>query len=258
MIGLPDVLHLRGVSQAALARAVGLSPSAVNHWLRAGRLPRVVRDDLERVRRALTGLGVPEGVTIPLPGTALHPARDGVAKKSPVVADTTTGPSLHTPTGDAEMLLRPSPLSQSVLQHYGLRADPFGSAGDPTDAASVYRTPAVRYAAEALWATARHGGLLALVGESGSGKTLLLADLDDRIARDGEPVILILPYVLSLERREARDRSLRATQIAEAILSSLAPGAPVRASHQARYRQLHQALIDSHAQGYMAPIVRTW
>ena len=46
------------------------------------------------------------------------------------------------------------------------------------------------------------GGLLAVVAESGAGKTTLMRDLEDRIVRENQPILLIKPYVLGMEDNE--------------------------------------------------------
>lgn len=144
---------------------------------------------------------------------------------------------------DNDMLLRKSALSQATRQHFGLTRDPFHD--EIRTAADVYLTPDVRYVREALFQTATQGGFVAVVGESGAGKSTLREDLHDRIQREGRQVIMIEPYVLAMEDNDIKGKTLKAAHIAEAVLASVAPDASPKRSPEARFRQVHQALIES-------------
>ena len=133
---------------------------------------------------------------------------------------------------ETEMLLRKSALSQATRQHFGLTRDPFHD--EIRQAQDVYLTPDVRY-----------GGFMAVVGESGAGKSTLREDLHDRIARENRPIIVIEPYVLAMEDNDQKGKTLKAVHIAEAILASVAPDVSPKRSPESRFRQVHQALIES-------------
>ena len=141
------------------------------------------------------------------------------------------------------MLLRKSALSQATRQHFGLNRDPFHD--EIRQAQDVYLTPDVRYVREALFQTATQGGFMAVVGESGAGKSTLREDLHDRIARENRPIIVIEPYVLAMEDNDQKGKTLKAVHIAEAILASVAPDVSPKRSPESRFRQVHQALIES-------------
>ena len=144
---------------------------------------------------------------------------------------------------ETEMLLRKSALSQATRQHFGLTRDPFHD--EIRQAQDVYLTPDVRYVREALFQTATQGGFMAVVGESGAGKSTLREDLHDRIARENRPIIVIEPYVLAMEDNDQKGKTLKAVHIAEAILASVAPDVSPKRSPESRFRQVHQALIES-------------
>ena len=144
---------------------------------------------------------------------------------------------------ETEMLLRKSALSQAARQHFGLTRDPFHD--EIRQAQDVYLTPDVRYVREALFQTATQGGFMAVVGESGAGKSTLREDLHDRIARENRPIIVIEPYVLAMEDNDQKGKTLKAVHIAEAILASVAPDVSPKRSPESRFRQVHQALIES-------------
>ncbi len=87
---------------------------------------------------------------------------------------------------------------------------------------------------EAMYQTAFYGGFLAVSGESGSGKTTLRRDLIDRINRENTPVIVIGPYVLAMEDNDVKGKTLKASNIAEAIVNTLAPLENLKRSPEAR------------------------
>jgi type II secretory pathway predicted ATPase ExeA len=145
------------------------------------------------------------------------------------------------------MLLRRQPLHQATRRHFGLRLDPF--ARDLQTADDVYESADIRYVREAMWTTARHGGLLAVVGESGSGKTTILDALEDRIATTGEPITLVRPAVAGMEPTESRGQVMRVGHLQEAIIHALDETASIRQSPQARAEQMRRLLIAAHEAG---------
>jgi len=146
------------------------------------------------------------------------------------------------------MLLRKQILLPATRKHFGIFRDPFQD--DIESHEDMYVSPDIRYVREAMLATAKHGGLLAVVAESGAGKTTLLRDLEDRIIREHHQVVLVKPYVLAMEDNDQKGKTLKATHIAEALMASVAPLEKVKSSPEARFAQLHKALKESHAAGY--------
>ena len=146
------------------------------------------------------------------------------------------------------MLLRKQALYPATRKHFGLFRDPF--ADDIQSHEDMYVSPDIRYVREGMFQTAKHGGLLAVVAESGAGKTTLMRDLEDRIIRENQPILLIKPYVLGMEDNDQRGKTLKATHIAEAIMAAVAPLDKPKSSPEARFAQLHKALKESHAAGY--------
>lgn len=156
---------------------------------------------------------------------------------------------IKTPTQNKEtdMLLRKSKLTMQTLRHFGLNANPFDDEICSSD--DIFKSDDVRYVREYLYNTANHGGFLAVVGESGAGKTTLREDLHDRLMTDGKPVIIIEPYVLAMEDNDIKGKTLKSVHIAEAILEAVAPNEKVKRSPEARFRQVHHALMESHKAG---------
>ncbi|MEA4838049.1 MAG: AAA family ATPase [Rhodospirillaceae bacterium] len=145
------------------------------------------------------------------------------------------------------MLMNRQPLALKVRQTFRLTADPFGELRGPED---LYVNADVRYVREAMFQAAVHDDFLAVTGESGSGKTTVRRDLIDRLEREGRMVKIIQPYVLGMEENDRKGKTLRVGHIVESILETLAPTERPRQSAQARFAQLHRALIASHEAGW--------
>ena len=148
---------------------------------------------------------------------------------------------------DDHMLLRRQSLTPEAKRHFGLSRNPFDDLRSVED---MWVSQDIRYVRECMMTTAKHGGFLAVTGESGSGKSTVLTDLEQRIHNEKLPIIIIKPYVLAAEETDHKGTMLKSAHVAESILRNLAPNAPVRISPEARFKQLHNALISSHEAGY--------
>lgn len=243
MLALKPLLQRLGRPQAELARALALSRATVaqivNHDAWPTSLPRAEIEAASRAWLAEAGATAAE-------------IESAFKKVGLPCANTATPSPQHTVNElpeEESMLLRKQTLHPGTKKHFGLFRDPFaddaiGSAED------MYVSPDIRYVREAMWSAAKFGGLLAVVAESGAGKTTLLRDLEDRIGLEGQPIVLIRPYVLGMEENDAKGKTLKAGHIAEAILTTVAPLVRPKSSPEARFRQLHQVLKESHAAGY--------
>lgn len=147
------------------------------------------------------------------------------------------------------MLLRKQTLYPATKKHFSLFRDPFAEDAIQSDE-DMYVSPDIRYVRESMFSAAKFGGLLAIVAESGAGKTTLLRDLEERINRENQQIVLIRPYVLGMEDNDQKGKTLKASHIAEAIMATVAPLERPKSSPEARFRQLHQVLRESHAAGY--------
>lgn len=131
-------------------------------------------------------------------------------------------------------------LTPQAKKLFSLFRDPFTDDVQGPD--DVFLSADQRYIREVLFATARHGGFVAVAGESGSGKTTLRRDLLDRIQREALPVVAIQPRVI--------DKGvLTASAICHAILDDLNPGAKVPRSLEAQARHVERALTESSRAG---------
>lgn len=228
-----------GKSQGELAEAARMTRPAINALLNHGLWPASVnrRNTRPKIRHFLRKHGVTaddwekeQGQPLEATAPAVEPAGTGSAslnKEKPL---------------EMEMLLRKQTLTPKARQHFSLTSDPFV---DPTSSEHVWLSPDIRYVREAMYQVARFGGFMAVVGESGAGKTTLREELIDRLRREDQAVTVIEPYVLGMEANDMKGKTLRATHIAEAILSEVAPAQSIKRSSESRFRQVHKALKDS-------------
>lgn len=233
MLKLKQALASVNKSQADLARALGVNRSTIAHLCNNDLWPKSVdRSELERKIRSF-----------------LEECGAAAATVSTAFDDQTAQPAAPQSSmsvEDHEMLLRKQSLTPAAKQAFGLARDPFG---DVYSADEMYLTPGSRYVREALRQTARHGGFVAVCGESGAGKSTLRKDLTEWLTVNHTQTIVIEPYVLGMEDNDIKGKTLKSAHIAEAILAAVAPGQPVRRTQDARFRQVHESLKESHRSG---------
>ena len=278
MLKLKNVLLKAGCKQADLAKALNVSQATVAQIVNHGEWPKsldaadlqeriraflaaagVAPADLasvfdevdqadvrERISAFLAEIGAPQGIS----AADLASVLEAKVSKPRANAARSVSPSKTATESNQEesMLLRKQALYPATRKHFGLFRDPF--ADDIQSHEDMYVSPDIRYVREGMFQTAKHGGLLAVVAESGAGKTTLMRDLEDRIVRENQPILLIKPYVLGMEDNDQRGKTLKATHIAEAIMAAVAPLEKPKSSPEARFAQLHKALKESHAAGY--------
>lgn len=244
MLKLKKVLEANALKQAALAKALGLSPATVAQIVNHGEWPRSL-DELDLKERILDFLEANGAKKADLSGV-FEEVSEPRANAARSVSPSKTAEEINQ---EDSMLLRKQTLFPHTRKHFGMFRDPF--ADDAIQSADdMYVSPDIRYVREAMLQTAKHGGLLAVVAESGAGKTTLMRDLEDRIARENQPILLIKPYVLGMEDNDQKGKTLKATHIAEALMAAVAPLEKPKSSPEARFAQLHKALKESHAAGY--------
>lgn len=231
-LNLKQILADLGKTQRELAQHLSVSPACVAQICNHGMFPK--KPDFETVR-----LGI-------LKFLELHGADRQVCRRAFEVGRVSTRHQLEQPQEET-MLLRKQTLTPAARKHFGLFRDPF--ADDLQTHEDVFLSDDVRYVRETLWHTARHGGFVAIVGESGAGKSTLRRDLLDRIARENQQIVVIEPYVLGMEENDAKGKTLKAVQIAEAIIAAAAPLEGIKRSSEARFRQVHRVLRDGNRAG---------
>ena len=233
MLKLKAVLACINKTQADLARAVDLSPAAIAQLINHSQWPKSLsRLDLEEeIKIFLEECGATE---------------DAVSTAFETEELQQTEPQNTLSREDEAMLLRKQSLTPDARRAFGLVRNPFD---EVRSAQEVFMTPDSRYVREALRQTAKFGGFIAVVGESGAGKSTLRRDLIEWINRESQPVIVIEPYVLGMEDNDIKGKTLKAGHIAEAVMACIAPGIAAKRSPEARFRQIHDALRESHRAG---------
>lgn len=220
-------------SHRKLAEELGISPAALSQLLNHGALPK---KRWPEIRAAMLSLAVARGKTESDMEAALKEL-----EQQPVSAPEETAEQEEDP-----MILRKQTLTMQARQIFGLVRNPFA---DPETSADVFMSPDIRFARETLYQAATGSGFLALVGESGSGKSTLKDELITRIHDENLPVIIIEPYTLAMAASESQGKPLRSSHIAEAIISTVQPGARIPSSPEMRFRRLHEILKASHTAG---------
>lgn len=221
---LKQTLQELGISQSALAAHLNLSKASITQITSHGIWPKSLNvDDLKSRITAFLLSANPD-------------------------ADTHNLFEKYEKPQEESMLLRKQTLLPSTRKHFNLFRDPFTD--DVQSASDMYVSPDIRYVREAMYQVAMHGGMLAVVAESGAGKTTLLRDLEDRVVRENQPVIMSRPYVLAAEDNDTKGKTLKSTHIAEAMMAAVAPLEKAKSSPEARFAQLHRALKESSAAGY--------
>lgn len=239
---LKTILAEPGMGQRAAARGTGLPLTAIHRLCHGIILPKDWSASRKKLAAWLHARGVkPERAEKALAEAERAAARPETARQ-PATPPT---PSTSEPGDEEDMILRKQTLSMLARRHFKLVHDPFD---DPQDPADVYLSPEIRFVREAMYDAATHGNFLAVAGESGSGKSTLREDLIERLRRDGENVVVIEPYILSMSDGRG-GKPLLAQHISEAIFATLAPDARIPRSQETRDRSLHKLLRDSNAAG---------
>jgi type II secretory pathway predicted ATPase ExeA len=233
MLALKNLLQQHNIKQAQLARDIKVSPGLMADLLNHEKWPtRPSKPNLiGMISSALAARDIAVTAALFEPATESEPV------------------TFVTPNQEGmDMLLRKTALSKKAREHFKMFRDPFNN--DIDEASDVFTSPDIRRVREYLWATAMHGGLVAVIGESGSGKSTLRYDLHDRIAREDAPIIVIEPYVLGMAENDLQGKTLKASAIIDSIISTLAPHESPRRSMETKSRQMHRILRDSHRAGF--------
>ena len=230
---LEEILAACAPSRRKLAEEIGMAASALTQLLNRGTLPK---RRWPEIRERLLSLAEAHGASREEAEAALKELEQKPAPAPEEQAEQEEDP----------MILRKQTLTMQARQAFGLIRNPFS---DPETSADVFMSPDIRFARETLYQAATGSGFLALVGESGSGKSTLKDELITRIHDENLPVIIIEPYTLAMAANESQGKPLRSSHIAEAIISTVQPGARIPSSPEMRFRRLHEILKASHTAG---------
>lgn len=236
-MALAPLLRTLGISQRTLARQSGLSQTTVSRVARGLWPARGAAEVRQRVERVLRSAAA----AVPAAAPAQKENGPGVHHHAEAT------PAHRAPTANPEqedsMLLQHAALTQQAREHFGLPRNPF--LDDVQTPEDVFQTPSIRYVRRALLDCALHHGFMAVVGESGAGKSTLARDLEERIFAEGRDIAIIRPFVLAMEENDSKGKTLKSSQIAEAVMRALDPTATVKSSPEARFAQVEAALKAS-------------
>ncbi len=245
-----NLLEEYGISQRGLAKACGISKSALSRLCAHAEWPKLDADLVKA--KIVTYLRQERGLSDAKLQALCDSLTVRALKQRPhlptarLPADGEPIPTTQT-IKEETMLLQNEALTQQARQHFNLPRSPFvDDVATPDD---VYQTGNVRYVRAALLDCAMNHSLLAVVGESGAGKTTLAEDLEERIKVDKRDVLVIRPYVLAMEANDQKGKTLKSSHIAEAISWALDPQLKVKSSPQARFQQVHDLLKASRRSG---------
>ena len=232
MMNFKSTLKQIGKSYAVVAGMVGVSPAVISQIANHGIWPK---KNKEQLRQNLIEFIKDSGADIP----------NDLSQTSEAAPDPTQE------SKDDNMLLRKTALTQATKSAFNLARDPFSE--EINNAEDLFTSPDIKYVREAMFQTASHGGFIAVIGESGAGKSTLREDLQDRIIRDGQSIIMIEPYVLAMEDNDIKGKTLKSVHIAEAILDSIARG--INPKKSAKTGNKHVLVIEE-AHGMPLPTLK--
>lgn len=257
-------LTLAGKTKTEMCRELGISTDTIKR-IRAGRygcLDAATQQVWQELFSSQQEANPPghsavfdDAATSPATAALLHPQPGyfQITKKlAPEVSNTSEAVLPAPKPTETEridpMLLVNAGLKPETRKHFKLARNPF--VDDVQSPDDVFQTSSVRYIRAALTDCALHHGFMAVVGESGAGKSTLAEDLQERIRAEGRDILIIKPYVLGMEGTDDRGKTLKSTQIAEAIATVLDPQVKLKLSSEARFRQIHTLLIASRRSGH--------
>jgi type II secretory pathway predicted ATPase ExeA len=225
-----------GVTTAEMARAAHVSHSTMRRVLMNEWPTNYERDDIER---DLVELLRERGATEQELQTLFYAYRRGgpIAPRGPDAR----APELPAPNPGAKrqpldedepMLLPKQSLTPAARRAFKLFTNPFD--GEVTKDDAMFVSDDIAYCREAIWQCAQNGGFVALVGESGAGKTTLLQDLEARLERDNDSVIVIRPSVLGMEGNDTKGKAIKSADILHSVITRLDHQATVPQTLQAR------------------------
>jgi len=256
---LKEIFKRLNLTQAEARKELKLSRSAASRLITHGLWPRRGVTELRRqVEELLLARGATQAELLPL-----YTAAEAATQKQTLAAErraaisaavvernkaakTETAEEIHNALEEL-MAIRNETLTPEAREHFGLKRNPFVDDIEVVD--DVYQTPSVRYVRAALMDCAQHHGFLAVVGQSGAGKSTLAEDLAERLKAAKKDIIIIKPYVQGMEPDDKKGKSLKASQVVDAIAGALDPHAKLPASPNQRLARVHDMLKASHAAG---------
>lgn len=229
------------ISQAALARHVGVSTATVSLAINFNRWPAGHGGEAA-IKARITDFLLDHGV-MPEAARAAFDVRPKLAMAC--VQHAMAAPEVpETETPEEEMMLLPKQsLSDAARKKFGLFTNPFD--GEVTSDEQMFVNGEIRFVHETAWQAAMGGRMVAVIGESGAGKTTMLDDLKEKILREHRPVVCIEPSVEGMEESDTKGKSIKSAEIHAAIVLTLDANASVAQSSEKRSRQVKRMLEES-------------
>lgn len=243
-----------GISQAEIAKVVGLSRPAVNLVLnRGGYVPstvpqfkNLVEGLVQKNRKSgpwlathgltLVDLWKPLGKKLAHAFPADHGERSsrGMKLKAVVPGD----PTAITITWEVEML------TENAKRHFKLFKNPF--IHDVLDEDDIFKSEEHRYIEAAMIDASKHAGFLAVIGEVQSGKSVMRRHVIAQLQRE-DNVRVIYPQIIDKSRATA-------SSLCDAIIGDIS-SERIRSKLEDKSRQVHRLLLNRHKQGHRHVII---
>lgn len=240
MSALKQLLKQNGIAQSSLCKPLGVSTATINLFVNHGQRPK---KNPEQFQSLFTEILEAKGIAADQIQQALKTASNTENDQASDPLDAVT------PLEEQLMLLRKQTLTPAAKSHFKLFKNIFTE--NIRSSSELFNNTDINYVRESMWQAAKgNSSFIAVVGQSGAGKTTLRRELNDRIEREREPVVVIEPYVLATEDNDIKGKTLKASHIAEAILAALAPSTNAKRSPEARFRQIHNLLKESSRAGH--------
>lgn len=240
MSALKQLLKQNSIAQSSLCKPLGVSTATINLFVNHGQRPK---KNPEQFQSLFTEILEAKGIAADQIQQALKTASNSDNDQASEPLDAAT------PLEEQLMLLRKQTLTPAAKSHFKLFKNIFTE--NIRSSSELFNNTDINYVRESMWQAAKgNSSFIAVVGQSGAGKTTLRRELNDRIERDREPVVVIEPYVLATEDNDIKGKTLKASHIAEAILAALAPSTNAKRSPEARFRQIHNLLKESSRAGH--------
>ncbi len=241
-----------GLSITDLATAAGVSRTTLFQIVSENRWP--VRSDAEEIKERLFALFLERGATDEQLRTLWHAhvAKTGRAHANPT-PDADAAGAAPTAPQETDVLLPKQSLSMAARKAFGLFTNPFDAEVQSDE--QMYVNSEIAFVREACWQAAIGGRFVAVVAESGGGKTTIVQDLEARIARDRKQLITIRPSVLGMEDTDTKGKTLKATDILAAVITTLDQLATVPQTLEARSKKMARLLASSIEAGFQHLLV---
>lgn len=240
MSALKQLLKQNSIAQSSLCKPLGVSTATINLFVNHGQRPK---KNPEQFQSLFTEILEAKGIAADQIQQALKTASNTENDQASDPLDAAT------PLEEQLMLLRKQTLTPAAKSHFKLFKNIFTE--NIRSSSELFNNSDINYVRESMWQAAKgNSSFIAVVGQSGAGKTTLRRELNDRIEREREPVVVIEPYVLATEDNDIKGKTLKASHIAEAILAALAPSTNAKRSPEARFRQIHNLLKESSRAGH--------